>query len=153
MFHDIVVRLGDFGVYRLWEKLSEHLHLEFPHSNGLGVLFPKGCPLAFRAVLEHKEELVAHYNRRELTSRESHLDEEWEARKMYAIPDQVYPKTINWVMDCTAFDRSLIPEFYKTIYPGETLRLEAPGGFDPPRWASECISTRPSSLSSRTGAS
>ncbi|MFB0843843.1 glycosyltransferase family 61 protein [Paenibacillus oleatilyticus] len=57
---------------------------------------------------------------------------------MYAIPDQVYNKTIDWVMDCTAFDRSLMPEFYKTIYPGETLHLEVPGGFDPPRWASEC---------------
>ncbi|WP_163853295.1 class I SAM-dependent methyltransferase [Paenibacillus elgii] len=62
LFHDIVVRLGDFGVYRLWEKLSGgHPSLQFPHSNGLGVLFPKGCPPAFQALLAHKDELVAHY--------------------------------------------------------------------------------------------
>ncbi|WP_282943688.1 class I SAM-dependent methyltransferase [Paenibacillus sp. RC67] len=61
LFHDIVVRLTDFGVYELWERLGTLPHMEFPHSNGLGVLFSKGVPESFRPVLEHKEEIVNHY--------------------------------------------------------------------------------------------
>ncbi len=40
LFHDINVRQGDFGVWRLWEELCEEypLHLTFLHSNGLGVV-------------------------------------------------------------------------------------------------------------------
>lgn len=40
MFHDITVRTGSFGVWRTWEELSaKYPHVDFSHSNGLGVLF------------------------------------------------------------------------------------------------------------------
>ncbi|NTU69542.1 class I SAM-dependent methyltransferase, partial [bacterium] len=39
LFHDINVRQGDFGVWKLWEELSaEYPHLSFDHAHGLGVL-------------------------------------------------------------------------------------------------------------------
>jgi predicted O-methyltransferase YrrM len=62
LFHDIAVRLADFGVYRLWDKLRAHPHFQFSHSNGLGVLFPKGYAPSFEAVLAHKDSLVVRYD-------------------------------------------------------------------------------------------
>ena len=39
LFHDIAVREGDFGVWKLWEELSlRYPRLSFDHSYGLGVL-------------------------------------------------------------------------------------------------------------------
>ncbi len=39
LFHDIAVKRGDFGVYRLWAELSAaHPHFAFDHCFGLGVL-------------------------------------------------------------------------------------------------------------------
>ena len=62
LFHDTAVRHGDFGVFRFWEELSELPHLEFPHSNGLGILFPKGIPGSlYKSVLEQKDTLIQHY--------------------------------------------------------------------------------------------
>lgn len=40
LFHDIVVRENDFGVFKLWEELKrDGSTIQFLHSNGLGVLF------------------------------------------------------------------------------------------------------------------
>ncbi|KQO04476.1 class I SAM-dependent methyltransferase [Paenibacillus sp. Leaf72] len=61
LFHDTVVRLADFGVYRLWSELSAMPHLHFEHSNGLGVLFPKGCPASFQPIIGRQQELADHY--------------------------------------------------------------------------------------------
>jgi hypothetical protein len=42
LFHDIVEKHDDFGVYKLWDELKEkHKTIEFHHSHGLGVLFKK----------------------------------------------------------------------------------------------------------------
>lgn len=61
LFHDIAEYHGDFGVYRLWEQLRGFPHLEFPHSHGLGVLFPKAVPESLQSVLVQKDSLITHY--------------------------------------------------------------------------------------------
>jgi SAM-dependent methyltransferase len=39
LFHDINVHHDDFGIWRLWQELSQqHAHFEFDHSYGLGLL-------------------------------------------------------------------------------------------------------------------
>jgi hypothetical protein len=56
LFHDIAVKWADFGVYKLWEDLkTRYPYIEFNHSYGLGVLFPKGCPASFRKYLSLKD--------------------------------------------------------------------------------------------------
>jgi glycosyltransferase involved in cell wall biosynthesis len=55
LFHDTNVREGDFGVFRFWRELTQdHLHFNFLHGYGLGVLgignnFPSELKLLFRA--------------------------------------------------------------------------------------------------------
>ncbi|MGZ9817474.1 class I SAM-dependent methyltransferase [Peribacillus simplex] len=66
LFHDTAVRRGDFGVYRLWGELSELPHFEFPHSNGLGILFPKGVPDPFQVVIKKKDNIIQHYLNKQL---------------------------------------------------------------------------------------
>jgi hypothetical protein len=61
LFHDTAVRISDFGVYRFWEELRELPHFEFPHSNGLGILFPKGIPDSFKEVIKQKDTIIQHY--------------------------------------------------------------------------------------------
>jgi hypothetical protein len=62
LFHDIAVRSGDFGVYRLWENLkTKYPYVEFEHSSGLGVLFPKGYDPIFNDVFDIKDTLPAIY--------------------------------------------------------------------------------------------
>ena len=47
LFHDVVVRHGDFGVWRLWDELCSEFSdtFSFHHSFGLGVLRKPGPPL------------------------------------------------------------------------------------------------------------
>jgi hypothetical protein len=61
LFHDTMVHGNDFGVYRLWEELKVHPHVEFGHSFGLGVLFPKGCPVSFANLMPRLPEWQYHY--------------------------------------------------------------------------------------------
>ena len=52
MFHDIAVTRDDFGVYKLWDRLKRQFpHIEFSHSFGLGVLFPKGHHESFTDII------------------------------------------------------------------------------------------------------
>lgn len=47
LFHDTQVRNRDFGVWKFWAEISAgQPAFEFVHGNGLGVLAPKGMPLA-----------------------------------------------------------------------------------------------------------
>ena len=59
LFHDIDVRERDFGVWKLWEEITEkHLYFEFVHGHGLGVLaVGKDFPTAFQEFLEASLEM------------------------------------------------------------------------------------------------
>ncbi|NDI36225.1 class I SAM-dependent methyltransferase [Chengkuizengella sediminis] len=62
LFHDIAVKKDDFGVYKLWEMLKKHYpFIEFDHSFGLGVLFPKGCDDQF--IINQQDEFKKVYEK------------------------------------------------------------------------------------------
>lgn len=64
LFHDTAVKIMDFGVHILWDQLAAiHPHMQFQHSNGLGVLFPKGVPDKFQGVLAQQHKLILRYAR------------------------------------------------------------------------------------------
>ncbi|SFK72197.1 Methyltransferase domain-containing protein [Paenibacillus sp. 1_12] len=65
IFHDIATRFGDFGVHRFWEQIKmKHPFIEFTHSGGLGVLFPKGADSRFNEVFAMKDFLPNIYKNR-----------------------------------------------------------------------------------------
>lgn len=52
LFHDIAIQAYGFGVWRWWEEVSSlHPSLEFSHSGGLGILFPKGTDDAIQTLM------------------------------------------------------------------------------------------------------
>ncbi|MEK3759472.1 class I SAM-dependent methyltransferase [Paenibacillus sp. FSL P4-0338] len=62
LFHDITVRMDDFGVYQLWEELQEiHPAAQFEHSHGLGILMPKGCTTIISHMLSKWDEIKPLY--------------------------------------------------------------------------------------------
>lgn len=58
LFHDINVRGGDFGVWRLWEEVAARFpHFDFAHGHGLGVLAVGGeQPAEFARLLAMSDE-------------------------------------------------------------------------------------------------
>ncbi|WMT43322.1 class I SAM-dependent methyltransferase [Paenibacillus sp. D2_2] len=62
MFHDISCHTPGFGVWKLWESLKEKLpSLQFEHSSGLGILFPKGITEQYAILKNQWPELKAYY--------------------------------------------------------------------------------------------
>ena len=56
LFHDISVRIGNFGVFKFWDEVKAKFpSFEFHHAAGLGVLFPKGVDQKFAEILADKE--------------------------------------------------------------------------------------------------
>ncbi|PIE92532.1 hypothetical protein CO726_26165 [Bacillus fungorum] len=62
LFHDISVKEKDFGVYKFWDEIKNvYPYLEFVHSSGLGVLFPKGHDEKIENILKKANELQNRY--------------------------------------------------------------------------------------------
>lgn len=63
LFHDIAVRRDDFGVWRLWDELkAQYAHIEFNHSQGLGVAFMSiaALPAGLRMLVEQPAEMAGY---------------------------------------------------------------------------------------------
>lgn len=62
LFHDIGMKVPGFGAHLLWDELkSVYPNLEFDHSYGLGVLFPKGHTEAFAEIIPLKDRFKSLY--------------------------------------------------------------------------------------------
>lgn len=62
LFHDTEVREQNFGVYMFWESIKQIFpHIEFKHSHGLGVLFPKGLNKKFESIINEEVYLQNRY--------------------------------------------------------------------------------------------
>jgi hypothetical protein len=60
LFHDVIEKDNNFGVYKLWEELkSQYIAIEFRHFHGLGVLLPLQSRLGEE--LKENEALLRHY--------------------------------------------------------------------------------------------
>jgi O-antigen biosynthesis protein len=64
LFHDIAVKEREFGVWKLWEELkSKYSYIEFPNSNGLGVIFlGKKLPIQVEELLNIEESKSNHFS-------------------------------------------------------------------------------------------
>ncbi|MFF2484534.1 glycosyltransferase family 61 protein [Paenibacillus sp. NPDC058071] len=55
---------------------------------------------------------------------------------MYTVPNEFHEKLIDWAK--ATFPPSVLPQFYKPVYPAEIVTLPGIRGIDPPRWAQIC---------------
>lgn len=76
LFHDISETKEGFGVYKFWDEVKRlYPSLEFLHSHGLGVLFPKGISQQLAEILPLQSELAAYYEQPEAYPETKVLDE------------------------------------------------------------------------------
>lgn len=62
LFHDIGMKVPGFGAHILWDELkSVFPYMEFEHSYGLGVLFPKGHTEGFAEIIAQKDRFKSLY--------------------------------------------------------------------------------------------
>ena len=62
LFHDISIQSPGFGVHQFWNELkTQYPHLEFHHSAGLGILFPKGINHQTQHFLNNPQDIKKFY--------------------------------------------------------------------------------------------